>query len=146
LYRLQSDIYGLVGRSIGSGQQDQALLRDLARHLRRIKPSYLADDFLGRVELAATDGAHVVINDDLKDTDVDYPLLVQHGFQFLRITCPDELRSQRLASRADITQVPERDSTWRFDRIHADWTIDNRTNNPADLRVAIHGLLSGWSA
>ena len=131
LYRLQEDIYALVGRTVQPGQQDQELLRALAEQLRRIEPAYLVNDFLRRTH--DTD-ADLIVNDDIKDTAVDYPRLVENGFKFLHITCPGDVRAHRLSRRDDLTQAVETSHTWRFDRIKPDWVLDNSTNDHEQLR------------
>lgn len=141
LYRLQADIYRLVGRTVEPGQQDQELLRTLAGQLRRIEPTFLVDDFLRRTH--DTD-ADVIVNDDIKDTVVDYPALVEDGFRFLHVTCPDEIRAQRLTTRADLTQAAETAHTWRLDRIEPDWVLHNSTNDCRRLRFAVDPIVGEW--
>ena len=139
LYRLQSHLYGLLGQPAPPGSQDQILLRALATQIRRIAPQFLADDFLHRVGRST---AVVVVNDDLKDTDVDYPRLAAAGFRFLRITCDEATRAGRLAARPDLTQAPETPRTWRFDRITPDWSIDNTADGTDTLTARLSALVA----
>lgn len=83
LYDLQAEIYRRAGAELAPGAQDQVLLEQLADTLRRIRPDALAADFLTR--LAEVD-ADIVVNDDLRDPDVDAVTLRAHGFRVLRVT------------------------------------------------------------
>ena len=141
LYRMQRDIYARLGRRISPHQQDQLLLRALADQIRRIEPSFLAGDFLRRVDQSM---AAAIVNDDLKDVDFDYPRLVQAGFRFVRITCREETRARRLSGRADLTQAPETSQTWDFGRIQPDWEVDNTEDGEDALVEKLSQLLARW--
>jgi dephospho-CoA kinase len=122
LYRLQQAVYATAGVAIEPGDQDQVLLETLARELRRISPTSLVDDFMRR--LRATD-ADVVINDDLRDTVVDYPALRDAGFRVLRVRAPEDVRLARLGQRSDLTVVANSTTTARIDEIEPDAVIVN---------------------
>lgn len=139
LYLMQQELYTMVGRKIAPYQQDQILLRVLAGEIRRIAPSFLADDFLRRVDQSA---AEVVVNDDLKDVDVDYPKLAAAGFRFVKVACDEETRLRRLANREDLAVAPETVQTWRFDRIRPDWEIDNTEEGEAALTRKLYELFA----
>ncbi|WP_329563609.1 hypothetical protein [Kitasatospora sp. NBC_01266] len=141
LYQLQQRVYAHAGVGLAAGAQDQLLLEDLAGHLRRINPRSLADDFLARVELGVAEGADILLNDDLRDPQVDAPALRAASFRVLRITCEPARREERLALRGDLTRTDR--STSRIELITPDAVIDNS----ADLgsyRVAVHQLLGSW--
>lgn len=143
LYRLQQHIYATVGRDVPLWTHDNDILRSLATHLRRINPDFLVEDFLNR---AAESSADVVINDDLRDTIVDYPRLRETGFQFLHVACSDIVRTRRLQVRGDVNVVPDSVHSWGFDRISPDWTIDNSSNESEELDQQIRVFLDKWLA
>lgn len=143
LYRIQSHIYATAGKSIGMWDHDNDVLRTTATWLRRINPDYMADDFVARVEAST---ACVVINDDMRDTAVDYPRLAGDGFSFVQITCTDDVRAQRLEARGDHTIVPDSNATWGYDTICPDYSVDTTTLEPRDLRDQVNTLLTKWLA
>jgi GTPase SAR1 family protein len=143
LYRLQSSIYATLGQDIGPWEHDNELLRMLASQLRRISPSFIADDFLARVRASTAD---VVINDDLRDSNVDYPCLMAAGFRFLHVSCSDETRAGRVAARGDRSVVPDSDATWGFDRITPDWSLDTTSLDTADLKHHVELIVTKWLA
>jgi hypothetical protein len=139
LLGLQRRIYALTGTPLAAGAQDQILLRTLAGQLRRINPTFLIEDFLSRTGAC---GASVVITDDLKDVEVDYPRLAAAEFCFLHVVCEQEVRQARLAGRIDASQVPESASTWGFDRIRANWTVENSTAGIEHLSGSLRAVLA----
>ena len=143
LYRLQQHIYETAGKPTDLWTHDNELLRLLAAQLRRINPTYLVEDFLARVDSAASD---VVVNDDLRNADVDYPEMLAAGFRFLHVSCRDDVRAARLAARGDVTVVPDSAATWGFDRITPDWTIDNSSEDPGYLNHQVTVVLDKWLA
>ncbi len=135
LYELQSIIYRKAGREIDFFQQDQVLLEELARSLRRIDPQSLVRDFLTRVEAAAED---VILNDDLRDADTDYPVLRAQGFRIVKIVAPEAVRLARLAQRSDLTTTTQTPLDDHIRRITADWELTNDTPHLADYRATVH--------
>ncbi|UQU67425.1 hypothetical protein COUCH_14630 [Couchioplanes caeruleus] len=143
LYQLQQHIYATAGRDVPLWTHDNDILRSLATHLRRINADFLVEDFLNRVDRSTAD---VVINDDLRDTLVDYPRLRETGFQFVHVACSDAVRTRRLQARGDVNVVPDSVQSWGFDRISPDWTIDNSTDDSDELDQQIRILLDKWLA
>lgn len=143
LYRLQQHLYATAGRDVPLWTHDNDILRSLATHLRRINPEFLVEDFLNR---AAESSADVVLNDDLRDTMVDYPHLRETGFQFLHVACSDIVPTRRLQARGDVNVVPDSVRSWGFERIAPDWTIDNSSNESEELDQQIRILVDGWLA
>jgi hypothetical protein len=142
LYRLQQHLYATAGRDVDLWTHDNELLRLLATQLRRINPHFLAEDFLDRVQASPAD---VVINDDLRDTGVDYPRLTAAGFQFVRVSCDDDVRGKRLAARGDVSVVPDSDHGWGFHRIRPDWVLDNSTDE-SRLRECVRTVVDQYLA
>jgi hypothetical protein len=143
LYRIQSQIYEMASKDIGKWEHDNELLRTMATQFRRINPDYLVDDFLSR---AANSVADVVINDDLRDTEVDYPRLHANGFRFLCVECDDSVRQQRLKTRGDRNVVADSISTWGYDRITPDYTLDTTALAPEDVPEKIAVIIDKWVA
>lgn len=141
LYRLQQHVYATAGRRVDLWAHDNEMLRLLAAQLRRINPLFLVEDFLARVRASTAD---VIINDDLRDVDVDYPRLVAAGFQFLHVACPDAVRAARLAARGDLTVVPDTVDTWGFGRLTPDWTVENATGDPGQLLSQLCAVVQQW--
>lgn len=142
LYELQGHIYRTAGQQIGAWEHDNELLRSLASHLRRINPRFLVEDFLRRADASTAD---IVINDDMRDIDPDYHALRKAGFAFVRVTCPEHVRAQRLAARGDRNIVADSDATWGFDRIDPDWVIDTGSG-PHDLHHQVGVIADKWLA
>jgi cytidine deaminase len=139
LYRLQAVYYAVAGRSLAPGEQDQVLLESIARHLRRISPASLANDFENRL---ASCNADVVINEDLRDLDTDYPFLCNLGARFVRLTVAEPVRRARLAARKDLSTVLESETTLRLAEITPDLVIDNSSSDLGMLReVALPPIL-----
>lgn len=121
LYRLQRAFYEIASRP-EEQKQDQILLEVIATQLRRISPTSVVDDFLLRLDQC---GADTVINDDLRDPHIDYLLLKQRGFKFIRLVCSETVRQARLGQRDDISTIVQSKTTAELDLIVSDLVIDN---------------------
>jgi dephospho-CoA kinase len=141
LYRLQDLVYDSAGVRLAAGAQDQELMEELARHLRRLNPGALAYDCLSRAEKAAADGADIIVNEDLRDPHVDAPALRSAGFRVLRITCAESARLGRLERRGDLTLADR--STSEIDLITPDAVLDNSVDLDS-YRAAVRRLLGSW--
>ena len=141
MYRLQQIIYRTAGVEVDLWEHDNRLLRLLATELRRINPTCIVDDFLART---GTSTADIVINDDCRDADIDYPAMAGAGFQFVHITCDHEGRTARVAARGDRTVVADSAATWGHDRMTANWTIDNSSEDLGRLRHHVDTLVNAW--
>jgi dephospho-CoA kinase len=139
LYQLQAHIYATVGHEIGAWEHDNELLRTLAGQLRRISPDFIVEDFLDRVRASTAD---VVITDDLRDSQVDYPRLAAEGFCFLRVRCSDEVRAGRIMARGDRSVVPDSDATWGYDRITPHWIVDTTSPDQDDRYHQVEIILT----
>lgn len=139
LYELQAHVYRTAGRPIEFWAQDQVLLEDLARHLRRIRPSALVDDFLARVGASTAD---VVVNDDLRDVVVDYPALRAAGFVVVAVQASEARRAKRLAARRDISSVHDSETTRGLVDLRPDHIIRNDFSSPEPLSEAVDRLVA----
>ncbi len=134
LYRLQREIYATAGRQIRQYEQDQQMLEGLARELRRINPRALVEDFERRLAVSAST---VVVCDDLRDGNVDYPYLKEQGFLFLRIQVKPEVAQYRLQQRQDLSTVLNSPASKDVDTMHCDFEVHN---DASDLDTLLHQL------
>jgi hypothetical protein len=138
LYELQTQFYQAAGQDIDFYSQDQLLLENIATQLRRISPTSIVDHFLRRLH---TIDADVVINDDLRDIQVDYPILKQHGFVFIRIFCKEPVRVARLNLRNDRSVIVHSATTTNIEAIEPHLVIDNSEHDFETLRTKLHTAL-----
>lgn len=138
LYRLQRQFYEAAGRGIGSDEQDQTLLETIATRLRAISPTCLVDDLGRRLDTADED---VVLNDDLRDDDVDWPYMRSLGFRIVRIVTPESVRRSRLGSRGDLTSIPDSMLDRQMARIPADFVLTNGSDGIDGLRSQVRRLV-----
>jgi len=138
LYELQNHFYRIAGRPIPPGAQDQVLLEAAAQHLRRLSPRVLVDDLQRRL---AQVNADVVINDDLRDVAVDYPVMAELGFKFVRVSCNEGVRRERLRARGDLSVVVNSATTAGLDEISPNLILENSANDLGALQSAVEHLL-----
>lgn len=105
LYRIQDICYAEAGVMATEAMQDQQLMVDIARHLRRISDRALLDRFLETIAGLAPDTA--VINDDLREPTPDGHGLREAGFTIIRLECREEVRQARLMERGDLSTIDE---------------------------------------
>lgn len=122
LYQLQASFYRACGVELTTGQQDQHLLEVIATEMRRIAPQSLVRHFAERLANANSD---VVLNDDLRDDQTDWPWLQRNGFIVVRVVAGADLRNQRLQDRGDLTLVKESSLNAQITRIREDYTVTN---------------------
>ncbi|WP_321387414.1 hypothetical protein [Alcaligenes phenolicus] len=122
LYQLQADFYRKCGIELAEDQQDQHLLELIAKEMRRIAPQSLVHHF-GR-QLAKVN-ADVVLNDDLRDDQTDWPWLRCNGFTVIRIKASTSLCRRRLQDRGDLTSVHDSPLNAQIAKIREDYTIVN---------------------
>ncbi|MBF6063533.1 hypothetical protein IU500_18785 [Nocardia terpenica] len=136
LYELQQAFYTRLGQPLPAGQQDQQLLEALARLIRRRHARFLVDDFLTR---AAAAHADVLVNDDVRSYDIDYPELRRRGWTAVRISTSDDLRGKRLAAQGYVSLSDA--STTGVDAIEVDYEIRN-DGTLADLETTVSHLMN----
>lgn len=138
LYDLQAEVYRFAGAKLAEGAQDQMLMEDLADALRRINPRTLVDQFAKRLAMTR---ARVVINDDLRDPDVDAPALRAAGFRIVRVKASEAVRAGRLRARSDLTRSER--STTRIDRIEPDAVLTN-DSGLKEYSAMVGELIGEW--
>jgi cytidine deaminase len=135
LYDLQRAFYARLGQQLPDGQQDQQLLEALAHWIRKRRARFLVEDFLARADATHAD---VLVNDDVRSYDIDYPQLRRRGWIAVRITAPDELRGKRLAAKGYVSLSDA--STAGVDAVEVDYEIRN-DGTLTDLESAVATLV-----
>lgn len=142
LYRLQDAFYAEAGVMIAEAKQDQRLMVDIARYLRRISDRALLDRFLQTVAGLAPETA--VINDDLREPTPDGHGLREAGFMIIRLECPEEVRQARLVERGDLSTIDDRAVFGpALERIPVDLTLTTVT---LDVAATAEIALSAYHA
>ncbi|HEU5269738.1 MAG TPA: hypothetical protein VFU36_07425 [Jatrophihabitans sp.] len=139
LRRLQDLVYAEIATGKAADQQDQQLMVDLARNIRRIRPTALVERF-ERSLLALPPGT-VAINADLRDHAVDAIRLRELGFHFIRIRCDRAVRLARLRLRDDLSVVDD-EQVFQLDRIRCDVEFDNSRDGLAHVEEFCRGVLA----
>lgn len=137
LYQLQADMYRECGVALKAGQQDQHLLEVIATEMRRIAPQSLVRHFGRRLAAVSAD---VVLNDDLRDDQTDWPWIKQNGFVVVRVVADAALRNDRLHGRGDLTLVKDSPLNAQIARIRADHTVTNQ-GSLDELRAQVESLV-----
>jgi cytidine deaminase len=136
LYQLQAGFYSECDVELAAGQQDQHLLEVIATEMRRIAPQSLVRHFGTRLSSVQAD---VVLNDDLRDKETDWPWLRRNGFIVVRVVAGEALRQQRLQGRGDLTLVKDSPLDVQIARIRETYTITNDGSLDA-LRAQVEAL------
>lgn len=136
LYELQDVFYTRLGRRLAAGQQDQQLLEQFATHIRELDPRFLIDDFLHRTQWSTAD---VLVNDDVRSWDLDYPELRKRDWTAIRISTTDEQRRARLTAQGYLSLSDA--STVGVDNVDVDFDIRNDSTRN-DLRHCIKTILN----
>jgi dephospho-CoA kinase len=137
---LQNRLYHEIAEPKPDDQQDQQLMLDLARHIRRIRPTALVERF--EQSLATVPAGTVVINADLRDHLLDAPRLRELDFYFVRVRCDSAVRRQRLHARNDLSIV-EDEKVFQLDAIGCDVEFDNSRNGISHLHDFCAQLVNG---
>jgi dephospho-CoA kinase len=140
LHDLQNRLYHEIAEPKPSDQQDQQLMLDLAKHIRRIRPTALVERF--EQSLRGVPAGTVVVNADLRDHLVDAPRLRELGFYFVRVRCERSVRQQRLYARNDLSIVDD-EQAFQLDEIPCDVEFDNSRDGIEHLRNFCTRLFSG---
>ena len=143
LYDLQRRYYEIAGEPIAAGAQNQPLLEQIARDLRAIRADALVHDFFAR--LADTD-ADIVINDDLRDMDVDLPALRARGFRTVRVMARQEVRARRLKHRGDLRTLLNSPLDAPLVAHEPDYVIENNGDDLAAYERTVAGFIDGLLA
>ena len=102
LYEIQRAFYRESGISISENSQDQILLEEIAKCMRRISPYSIVNNFESRLGYISQS---FIINDDLRDYTTDYFRIKDLGFTVARVVTKEKNRVSRLEAREDISTV-----------------------------------------
>ncbi|MFM0288758.1 AAA family ATPase [Paraburkholderia megapolitana] len=130
LYRLQEAFYRTAGIDISRYQQNHQLLEGIADTLRALNPHSIVDDFLSRYRAST---ASAVVNDDLRDANVDWPVLRELGFTTIMVRASVNVRAVRLAARGDLQVSATSKLDAGVNAIDHDIVIDNDDCSLQDL-------------
>jgi dephospho-CoA kinase len=139
LHELQNQLYAAIAEPKSADQQDQQLMLDLARNIRRIRPSALVERF--EKSLDRVPAGTVVINADLRNHEVDAVRLRELGFFFVRIRCQRSVRRQRLNERDDLSIVDD-ERVFCLDKIACDVEFDNSRGGLHHVREFCRALVA----
>ena len=139
LYYIQNEFYKVAGIDIDFYDQNQRLLEVIASNIRELNPLGMIANFNNRLRKSVAD---VVINDDLRDTKVDYPEMKKNGFVFVKIQCDEELRVARLKARNDLNTVVHSKTTDSIDEIIPDFIIDTSNEDKSIAKDQLYGFLA----
>jgi dephospho-CoA kinase len=128
LYDIQEYIYEKCGISIEHYQQNQVLLEDAAKWMRMVRADSLVNSFAYRLSMEKAD---IIINDDIRNYDIDYKYLKLIGFFFIRLVCDDSVRIKRLDNRSDLKSIFHSQTTKDYGRFENDYEI----KTDVDLRI-----------
>lgn len=136
LYEIQQHFYQAAGKEVDFYQQDQGLLEMIAANLRKINYQCLTDQFDKKLKSCNAD---IVMNDDVRDTENDFPYLKDQGFLFIKLECDESIRQARLKKRNDLTTVIHSKTTDSIDTVKPDFvfnTSDTSENQLEELLTA----------
>lgn len=137
LYHLQRQFYEVAGRPLSADAQNQLLMEAIATHLRAISPTALVDSFTRQLASVAED---VILNDDLRDDKVDWPILRGLGFRIIRVVCSQSVRARRLAGRGDPNFNFHSPLDEQIARIPADYVLTNDRDGLEHLQEQVAAL------
>jgi dephospho-CoA kinase len=140
IYKLQKLFYEQAQIEINASQQNHNLMESIANNLRLLNPRAIIDNFLQRYDRL---DVPVIINDDVRDVDVDWPILKSLGFRTLLIEAPENLRKERLLKRGDLLVSVKSQLDENFLRMEPDETIINNGKCLNELRYKIREWVAG---
>lgn len=138
IYKLQEQFYLVANQPINPDDQDQILMENIATNLRRINSNSLVDSFDQRLKNSFAD---VIINDDIRDYEVDYKYLKENQFTFIRVVCDESRRIERLNTRNDISFVKNSSTTKDIDKFEPDIVINTTDTDLDQLKDRLYGRL-----
>jgi dephospho-CoA kinase len=122
LYALQEMIYRECGIERIGERQNHGLLESFASKMREINPNSIIENFTKRLSDCDEDA---VINDDLRDTAVDYPVMRSIGFKFVKVLTSEEVRAARLNLRNDLKVLVNSQLDKPLSKILGDYVVLN---------------------
>lgn len=124
LYDLQSVYFDTASIALPSESQHQKLLENIATNLRMLRRDSLVQHLFSRL---AGSRAQVIITDDLRDKETDWPALVKSGYCVVRVACDERIRVQRLQRRQDIQSQVESPLDNAINAIEAHYVLENHS-------------------
>ena len=137
LYALQEKIYQECGIDDICDRQNHELLENFATQMRKIHPRSIIDNFVKRLSGSKAD---VVINDDLRDSAVDYPVMRAAGFLFVKVLASEAVRATRLDSRNDLKILVNSPLDAQISNIVGDYVVLNDGDLSA-FQLQLHAIV-----
>lgn len=137
LYEIQSNFYEQSLVNVAKEKQNQRLLEIIATEMRSIDPASLVNNFQQRLNLLDTD---IVINDDLRDDQIDWPHLKHQQFLVIRVLASREKRRCNLSARGDLSVVADSRLNQQISKIRASFVLINNTSLD-DLEFQVRSLI-----
>ena len=122
LYDLKHLYYQAAGREVAYDAQDHPLMEQIARNLRELSPTSLVDNLSARLDECEDD---FIINDDLRDDQVDWPALARNRFRIVRVYAPRECLQERLTVRGDLRMIEDSPLDAQQRRIRSEYVLTN---------------------
>lgn len=124
LYDLQTAYFETASIALSSGAQHQKLLENIATNFRMLSKESLVQHLFSRL---VGSNADVIITDDLRDKETDWPALVNSGYHVIRVACDEPIRIKRLQGRQDIQSQVESPLDNDINSIETHYVLDNNT-------------------
>ncbi|PMK67118.1 hypothetical protein BCT93_22745 [Vibrio lentus] len=141
LYDLQAAYFETASIAIPSGDQHQKLLENIATNLRMLSKGSLVQHLFSRL---VGSNAEVIITDDLRDKETDWPALVNSGYRVIRVVCDEPTRIKRLLGRQDIHSQVESPLDNAINAIETHYVLDNNATLDAlerEVQALVNTLL-----
>ncbi|MBF8263417.1 MAG: hypothetical protein HW387_1082 [Parachlamydiales bacterium] len=138
IYNLQKQFYQQAKMEINPSQQNQFLMEDIALNLRLLNPKAIINNFLERYDSV---NVSVVINDDVRDVNIDWMILKGLEFRTILINASEEIRKERLSKRGDLMVSATSHLDENFGRMKPDVIIENNGRCLDELRIKAKTLV-----
>lgn len=122
LYDLQAAYFETASLTVPNRAQHQKLLENIASNLRMLSKDSLVQHLFTRLIGSNVD---VIITDDLRDKETDWPALVNSGYRVIRVACDEPVRIERLQGRQDIQSQVESPLDDAINAIETHYVLDN---------------------
>ncbi|ERS84729.1 hypothetical protein Q672_18995 [Marinobacter sp. EVN1] len=124
LYDLQAAYFETASIDLPSGVQHQKLLENIATNLRMLSKDSLVQHLFSRL---VGSNAEVIITDDLRDKETDWPALVNSGYRVIRVACDEPTRIKRLQGRQDIQSQLKSPLDNSINSIESHYVLENNS-------------------
>ncbi|WP_414147289.1 ATP-binding protein [Erwinia sp. BNK-24-b] len=138
LYNLQRAYYSEMAQTIAENAQHQLLMENIASNLRMLNPRSLIDHLFSRLQ---KNHADVILTDDLRDRQTDWPALVEQGYVVIHVLCDEKIRHRRLSERHDLQTQVISSLDEDINTIRPDFRLENN-GDLTQLSAAVNQLVT----